>query len=74
MFVRVHVTPGVRREAVKRLAPDRFKISVRDRAENNLANRRTLALLADHLQVPRQSMRIVTGQRHPNKIIFVRSG
>lgn len=69
MFVKVKVSPGDRREEVTRLAADAFHVRVREPAENNAANRRVCALIAEELGVPVGRVRIVRGHHGRSKIL-----
>jgi len=46
-----------------------FKISVREKAENNEANKRVIELLQEHFKT--KNVRIVNGHQSPSKLIFI---
>ncbi len=71
MYIKVRVTPGVRKERITRLSDTEFDILVREPASRNLANRRVRELLADAFSVPLGSVRLVTGHHSPSKIFTV---
>ncbi|MEK7612916.1 MAG: DUF167 domain-containing protein [Patescibacteria group bacterium] len=71
MYISVRVIAGAKREAVERLAKDRLKISVKEPAKQNLANRRVRELVAAHLKLPATKVRLVSGHRSPSKIFSV---
>jgi uncharacterized protein len=71
MYVKIKVRPGERREQVTRLAADAFAVSVREKPENNAANRRVCEILAVELGVPLGRLRIVRGHHARSKIIEV---
>jgi len=68
---------GARKESIKprRIAEqessDHFEISVREKAERNLANTRVLELVAMHFKVSTNKVRIVNGHRSPSKLIII---
>jgi uncharacterized protein YggU (UPF0235/DUF167 family) len=70
-YIHVKVTAGARRESWKRKSGDHFEVSVREKAERNLANTRVLELVASHLKIPVKKIRIVNGHRHPSKLLIV---
>ena len=70
-YIHVKVTAGARRESWKRKSEDHFEVSVREKAERNLANARILELVADHFKIPVNKVRIVNGHRHPSKLLIV---
>lgn len=71
MYVHVKVTVGARGENVVETKPGYFEVSVREKAERNLANKKVLDLVAEHFQVPVHNVRIVNGHRHPSKLLVV---
>lgn len=73
MFFRLEVAPEAKRESLARVAADKFKATVREKAVGNLANRRALNLLAEHLKVAPADLKIITGHHRPHKIVQLRS-
>lgn len=71
VYFHVKVSAGARKEIFKKINEDHFEISVREKAERNLANARVLELLAGHLCIPTSKIRIVNGHRHPSKLLAV---
>ena len=71
MYIRVNAIPGAKKELIKRVAHDRYHISVRQVAERNMANNRIRELLAMDLGLPEGSVRLVSGHRSPHKIFSV---
>ena len=72
-YIHAKVTPGVKKESLKQVSADHFEISVREKAERNLANSRVLELLARHFKVPKSKVRIINGHRSPSKLLVVES-
>jgi uncharacterized protein YggU (UPF0235/DUF167 family) len=62
---------GARKESFKQKSKDHFEISVKEKAERNIANIRVLELVAKHYKVPKNKVRIVNGHRHPSKLLVV---
>ncbi|MBI2630899.1 DUF167 domain-containing protein [Candidatus Nomurabacteria bacterium] len=71
MYIHVKVIAGARKEFVKKKNEDHFEISVREKAERNMANGRVLELIAEHFEVPINKVRIVNGHRSPSKLLAV---
>jgi len=67
----VKVTAGARKEVFKQKSDDHFEISVKEKAERNMANAQVLELVAEHFKVPKNKVRIVNGHRHPSKLLVV---
>ncbi len=71
MFIKAKVTAGVKKEAILRLGEDSFRISVKEPAERNLANKRVMELIAGHFKVPVGKVRLVNGHHSPSKILSI---
>ena len=70
-YIHVKVTAGARKESFKKKSEDHFEISVKEKAEHNMANIRVLELIAKHFKVIVNKVRIVNGHHHPSKLIVV---
>lgn len=71
MYVKVLVTASAKRERVTRASNTKLKISVTEPAKQNLANRRVIALVAGHFNVPVRNVRIISGHHSPSKMLSV---
>jgi uncharacterized protein YggU (UPF0235/DUF167 family) len=75
MYIRVHVTPGAKKETVTQTSTTggrpEYTITVREEAERNLANTRIRELIARTCEVPVRKVRIISGHRSPTKIISI---
>ena len=71
MYLKLKVTPGARKEVIEDKGNGRFVISVREKAEDNKATHKTLALVAAYLGVPVSKLRIRTGHHTRNKVVEV---
>ena len=71
MYIKVRVRANARRERLEAVSSASLKISVREKAEGNAANRRVAELVALHFNVPARSVRIVSGRRFPSKLFSV---
>ena len=69
MYIRISVIAGAKREVVKETAADHWDISVKEPAEQNLANRRVLELV--RVKYPNMAVRQVSGHHSPSKIVSV---
>ena len=70
-YIHVKVNPGAGKESFKQKSQDHFEISVKEKAERNLANGRVLELTAAHFGVPKSEVRIVNGHRSSSKLLIV---
>jgi uncharacterized protein YggU (UPF0235/DUF167 family) len=71
MYIHVKVTTGVKKEVFKIKNDDHFEISVREKAERNLANTRVIELVALHFNIPISHIRIINGHHSPSKLLSI---
>lgn len=71
MYIHVKVTAGAKKEIWKKKSEDHFEVSVKEKAERNMANNRVLELVGEHFSVPVSKIRIVNGHRHPSKLLVI---
>lgn len=72
MYVKVKAVPGAKRETVERMDDTTFKISVKEPARHNAANRRICALVAREFGVSAGAVRIINGHRHRSKLLEIK--
>ena len=60
-----------RQKATGREVEDCFDVSVREKAERNMANVRVIEMVAEHFGVSVKKVRIVNGHHHSSKLIVV---
>lgn len=70
MHLKVKVFTNAKKDKLEKISEGRFQCFVREKPENNLANKKMLALLAEHLNLPIRKLKITKGQRQPNKIVL----
>ena len=71
MYIRVTVAPSSKKELVQKHSADKWLISVKEPAEQNLANARVCTLVARELGVAPSDVRILTGHHSRTKIVVV---
>ncbi len=71
MYIKVRVIADAKKEKVERVSKDHFKISVREKAERNMANTRIRELLALNFGISTAKVRIISGHHSPSKILSV---
>lgn len=69
MYIKVKILAGAKKEVVKKISNDHFDISVKEKAENNNANRRLLEIM--HNEYPNSAIRIISGHHSPSKILSI---
>jgi uncharacterized protein YggU (UPF0235/DUF167 family) len=62
---------GAKKESLKQKSEDYFEVSVKEKAEHNLANKRVLELFSLHFKIPISKVRIINGHRSPSKLLVV---
>ena len=72
MYIDIRVVTRQKKEAVFERKPGYFDISVREKPEQNMVNRRILELVAQYFSIPVSSVRIVSGHHKPSKIFDIR--
>lgn len=70
MFIKIKVKTSAKSEKVERKLDDLYSISVKDKAERNMANKRILHIL--RALYPHSSVKLVKGQRNQAKIVEVK--
>lgn len=70
-FVKAHVTPGARRDALEILKNGTFKISVKEKPDGGRANDSVRALIARHMARPIRAVSIARGTRSRHKLISI---
>ena len=62
-----------KKETVEKISNDTFEISVKEKAERNMANNRIISIIRDYFQVAKGqgTVRIISGHHSPSKIFSV---
>ncbi len=71
MYVRVIAHPGAKKERILKESDSEYTISVREKAERNLANKRIVTIIAQELNVEESRVRILSGHRSQRKLISI---
>lgn len=71
MYVKVRVRAQSRKEEVKKINEKHFEISVKEKAKQNLANKRVMEIVSKEFKVLIGKVRIVSGHHSPSKILSV---
>ena len=71
MYIKVKVSPDAKKEVFEQISSEQFKISVKEPAKMNMANRRVTELISRHFHVLRGKARIISGHHSSNKILNV---
>ncbi len=71
MYIKVVAKTGMKKESIFKKSEDHFLISVKEKAKNNMANKKIIEILAIYFKVPKGKIRIVNGHHHPHKLLVV---
>jgi len=71
MYIHITITPKAKKDSIEQIGELRYAVSVREPAENNRANERMCAVVAEHLGIARNAVRIVNGHRGRSKLLSV---
>ncbi|MDD5050752.1 MAG: DUF167 domain-containing protein [Candidatus Pacebacteria bacterium] len=71
MHVHVKVKAGAKRELTEKISDDHFAVSVREKPERNMANKRVCEMIAEHFGVLPNKIKIISGHHSPSKILSV---
>ncbi|MFZ2205048.1 MAG: DUF167 domain-containing protein [Minisyncoccia bacterium] len=71
MYIKIIVISGAKKEKIIEKSKDHFDVSVKEKAEKNMANKRAIELLSLHFKVPTAKVRIVNGHHHPHKLLVI---
>jgi len=75
MYLKVKVISRAKKEKfVSSPGDDRIEISVKEKPERNMANKRVIELIALHLEVPKDKVRIVSGHHRSSKLLSISEG
>jgi uncharacterized protein YggU (UPF0235/DUF167 family) len=67
MYLKVTVAADSKKEKVEFIKEGRYKISVKEPAENNLANKRVLEIIKSLPEAEGKVVRMVSGHQKPTK-------
>ena len=70
-YIHVKVSISALLDKIQKINEDHFEISVKEKAERNIANRKTIELIAGYFDVPPSKIRIVNGHRHRSKLLVI---
>nr|AEQ20591.1 YggU family protein [uncultured bacterium CSLF42] len=70
-YIKLKVQAGARENAVQVKTEDSWAVSVKEPAEDGRANRAALSLVAAHLGMPANKLRLIKGAHSPAKIVEV---
>jgi uncharacterized protein YggU (UPF0235/DUF167 family) len=71
MYIKVKVQAGSKKELVVKKTADTYNISVKEKAERNMANKKVIEIMANLLGLSIKDIRIISGHQSPSKILSI---
>jgi uncharacterized protein YggU (UPF0235/DUF167 family) len=71
MYIKVKVTADAKKEKFEQKGDELFEISVKEKAKQNMANRRIQELIAGHFGIIKGEVKIISGHKSSSKIISI---
>jgi len=71
MYVKITALTGQKQEFLREENNGRFVVSVKEKPEQNMANRKILEIIASYFKVPVSKVKIVSGHHKPSKIFDI---
>jgi uncharacterized protein YggU (UPF0235/DUF167 family) len=71
VYIKVNVKAGQKKELLSKTKEVYYEVSVKEKAERNMANKRVMELIALEFGVPVAKIRLVSGHHHPSKMFNV---
>lgn len=71
MYIKVKVIASAKKEILTKKSKDSYVISVKEKAERNMANKRVCEIIAALFDVSIKNIRIVNGHHNPTKMLSI---
>jgi len=71
LYLNVHVQPGAKKQQLRGMYGNAVKIALRAQAMDGKANQALVAFIAQSVSLPRQRVRLVSGQTSRKKRIYI---
>jgi uncharacterized protein YggU (UPF0235/DUF167 family) len=69
--IKVKVFPDFKKQKIEEREPETFRVYIREKAQDNMANKGLIRALAEHFSLPEKNIRIVSGHHKSNKVIEI---
>jgi uncharacterized protein YggU (UPF0235/DUF167 family) len=69
MYIHIRVLANQKEESVEKIAENKYKIKIKQKAQKNMANARILEILSQIYNT--KKIRIISGQHSPSKLVSV---
>lgn len=72
MLLKLKIKTNSKENKIEKLKDDEFRIFVKAKPEQGMANQKALELLSEYLQIPKQKISLIKGHASPSKIVQIR--
>ncbi len=69
MYIHLKVKAGSKKEVFEKVSEDHFTVSLKEKAERNMANKKACELVAEYFKIPIGKVRMISGHHSPSKIL-----
>ena len=69
MYIKIKVKTNQKEEEIVKKSDTHFIVSVREKPERNLSNKKIIELISAYLNLPIGKVKIVSGHHSPGKIV-----
>lgn len=70
-YIKVTVFPESKKEEINLIGDNRFEIKVKEKAENNQANKKIIEILKSHFKNPEGGVKIINGHHSRIKLLKI---
>ncbi len=71
MYIKVRVNARAKKEIITKKSENSYILSVKEKAERNMANKRVCEIIASLYSIPIKAVRIINGHQSPSKILSI---
>ena len=71
MYIQVKAKTGQRVESIAETKPGRFEVSIKQKPERGLANKRILEMVREHFGASAKNVKIINGYHTKTKLIKI---
>ncbi|MEK7572438.1 MAG: DUF167 domain-containing protein [Patescibacteria group bacterium] len=71
LYIKAVVSAQMKKDSVMAKTADNFIITVKEKTERNMANKKVIELLASYFKVPKGKIRIINGHHHSHKLLVI---
>lgn len=71
MYIHIKAFTGQKKEEILEKKPGYFDVHVREKPEQNMANRKIIELVAQYFNISLSQVKIISGHHKPTKILSI---